>query len=360
MSKATIEKHILVTGMAGFIGFHLSQRLVEAGYKVSGIDNLNAYYDIQLKLDRLKELGFENVQKNAESHSSKYADMHFEKIDIADRDSLEKYFATKKFEAVIHLAAQAGVRYSIDHPESYVHSNLTGFFNMLEMQRHYPSQRFLYASSSSVYGINEKTPFSETDPCDRQISFYASTKKSNEVMAHAYSSLYGIKSIGLRFFTVYGSWGRPDMAYYKFALKMQKGESIDVYNHGKLRRDFTYIDDVTGAIKALLESSDEKLGLTNNIPAQLFNIGHHQPVQLMEFIETLEESLGQKAELNLVDMQDGDVHETYADPSKLTKCTGWACKTNLKEGLAAFASWFKTYHPNMKSESNRIFGQIEN
>ncbi|MCB9246152.1 MAG: NAD-dependent epimerase/dehydratase family protein [Flavobacteriales bacterium] len=336
---------IFLTGAAGFIGFHLSRHLLQEGFEVLGIDNLNAYYDLRLKTDRLAALGISDSESNELTGSSRYPNFHFSKTDITDAERLDALFLSWQPDVVIHLAAQAGVRYSIDHPESYVHSNLEGFFSILQAVRKHEPKRFLYASSSSVYGMNKKVPFSETDTCDSPVSFYAATKKSNEVMAHSYASLYGIPSIGLRFFTVYGTWGRPDMAYYKFALKMQQGQPIDVYNDGKMRRDFTYIEDVCRAILELVRIEAMKLDLEKGVPHQIFNIGHHHPVELMDFITTLEQALGMKAQLNMLGMQAGDVTETYADPSKLKRATGLSCNTYLKDGLENFANWFHNYHP---------------
>lgn len=341
-------KKILVTGAAGFIGFHFSKMLLEKGYDVYGIDNMNDYYDVRLKEARLEQLTPSNH-------------FHFERLDLADRAGMEVYFAKIKPEIVVNLAAQAGVRYSIDNPHAYVDSNVQGFLNVLEGCRHNGVAHLIYASSSSVYGANDKLPFSVNDNVDHPISLYAATKKSNELMAHTYAHLYGFPVTGLRFFTVYGPWGRPDMAYFKFTKAIEKGEAIDVYNHGDMKRDFTYIDDITEAILRLVEqeprankepqfdtadSGDARnvTGNKNNDTYRLYNIGNNSPEDLMFFINALEAELGKKADLNMLPMQPGDVYATYADTEALANDIGFKPSTPLTEGIAKFVKWYKNYY----------------
>lgn len=321
---------IIVTGAAGFIGFHLSKRLIGDGHAVIGIDNVNDYYDVQLKEDRLVQLTDENS-------------FTFYRQDIAKRDGVNRIFADHKADRVIHLAAQAGVRYSIDHPQAYVESNLVGFVNILEACRQSESPHLVYASSSSVYGNNQKVPFSETDPVDNPISLYAATKKSNELMAYTYSHLYRLPTTGLRFFTVYGPWGRPDMAYFKFADAIRRGDAIDVYNYGDMERDFTYIDDVVEGIIRIMNAPQS--GDDLQPPYQLFNIGNNDPVQLTEFIDTLIDALGSnnKVVKNLQPMQPGDVKRTYADIDRLNQKVDYRPTTHLKDGLREFARWYNDY-----------------
>ena len=319
----------LVTGAAGFIGYHLSKRLLEEGAEVIGIDNMNDYYDVRLKEYRLEHItGFDGFT--------------FIKADISDKDELTEIF--KKFEpdVVVNLAAQAGVRYSIDNPDAYIKSNLIGFANILECCRHYPVKHLVYASSSSVYGGNVKIPFSTEDKVDRPISLYAATKKSNELMAYSYSKLYGIKSTGLRFFTVYGPMGRPDMAAYKFALKMRAGEPIQIYNNGDMERDFTYIDDiVTGVCNVLCNPpAEDDLGT----PYKVYNIGNNKPEKLMDFVSVLEQKLGIEAVKEFLPMQPGDVHKTYADVTGIMNDFGFKPSTTIEEGLGKFAEWFWEYY----------------
>ncbi len=300
---------ILVTGAAGFIGMHTSQLLLARGDQVVGLDNLNDYYDVQLKLDRLARL-------------TPHDNFRFVKMDVADRAGMEKLFADEKFDRVIHLAAQAGVRYSLVNPHAYVESNLTGFMNILEGCRHAKVQHLVYASSSSVYGGNTKMPFSEHDSVDHPVSIYAATKKANELMAHTYSHLYGLPTTGLRFFTVYGPWGRPDMALFLFTKAILEGRPIDVFNHGKMKRDFTYIDDIVQGVVRTLDrvaepaaayNADQPDPATSNVPYRVFNIGNNDPVELMAFVEAIEDAVGRKAEKNFMPLQDGDVPATYAD-----------------------------------------------
>jgi UDP-glucuronate 4-epimerase len=320
---------ILVTGVAGFIGMFTAEKLLARGEEVLGIDNLNDYYDPQLKQDRLARLqgrpGFE-----------------FRRVDIADRDAVAALFAEAGIDRVVHLAAQAGVRYSLKNPHAYAQSNLLGFLNVLEGCRNARIAHLVYASSSSVYGGNTKMPFSESDLVDHPVSLYAATKKSNELMAHAYTHLYGFPATGLRFFTVYGPWGRPDMAYYSFTEAILQGRPIDVFNHGDMKRDFTYIDDIVeGVVRVLDRLPDPKAGEPLH---HIFNIGHHSPVQLMDFIATLEKHLGRKAQTRMLPMQPGDVPATYADVDALAKWVGFRPSTSLDEGLGRFAAWYRNYH----------------
>ncbi|MDS7876049.1 NAD-dependent epimerase [Klebsiella pasteurii] len=329
----------LVTGAAGFIGSHVSQRLIKDGHQVTGIDNLNDYYDVNLKQARLDFL-----------QSPLFS---FHKIDLADRARMEQLFVSEKFDRVIHLAAQAGVRYSLENPHAYADSNLLGFLNILEGCRHNNVEHLLYASSSSVYGLNRKMPFSTDDSVDHPVSLYAATKKANELMAHTYSHLYGIPTTGLRFFTVYGPWGRPDMALFKFTKAMLEGKSIDVYNHGKMKRDFTYIDDIVEAIIRLqnvLPKEDHQWSVENGSPAtssapyRVYNIGNSSPVELMDYITALEEALGMEAVKNMMPMQPGDVMETSADTAALYNTIDFKPETSVKKGVENFVDWYKKYY----------------
>lgn len=330
----------LVTGAAGFIGFFVVQRLTEQGHEVIGIDNLNDYYDVNLKQARLAELAPISLFK-------------FVELDLADREGMADLFATEKFNRVIHLAAQAGVRYSIDNPMAYADSNLVGHLAVLEGCRHNNVEHLVYASSSSVYGLNSKVPFSTSDSVDHPISLYAATKKSNELMSHTYSHLYGVPTTGLRFFTVYGPWGRPDMALFKFTKKIVEGDTIDVYNNGDMRRDFTYIDDIVEGIIRIQNvipepNSDWKVELgnaaTSSAPYRVFNIGNGNPIKLTEFIESLETSLGVEAKKNLMPMQPGDVYQTYAEVEDLFEATGYKPKMSVKQGVQNFVDWYKGFY----------------
>ncbi|MEM9001256.1 MAG: NAD-dependent epimerase/dehydratase family protein [Bacteroidota bacterium] len=333
--------NIIVTGCAGFIGFHLSKKLAALGHDILGIDNLSDYYDVNLKYGRLLELGVAQdlIFENTIVNSNNFDNLRFVKLDIAEYGSLKKVVETRKYDIIIHLAAQAGVRYSLEQPFSYVRSNLVGFSNILEICRQHSVGHLIYASSSSVYGNTKKIPFNEIDKVDNPISLYAATKKSNELMAHAYSHLYGFQTTGLRFFTVYGPWGRPDMAPMLFAKAISEGEKINVFNNGEMKRDFTYVDDV-------IEGIVKCVGYKNKSqpPYKIFNIGNSHPIQLMDFINILEEVLHKEAKKEFLPMQPGDVKETYADTSSLTNETGYAPKTDLKEGLINFVLWYKEYY----------------
>ena len=329
----------LVTGAAGFIGFHACKRLLQAGHEVVGLDNMNDYYDVNLKQARLDLL-----------QSPLFS---FHKIDLADREGIAQLFAHEKFNRVIHLAAQAGVRYSLENPFAYADSNLIGYLNILEGCRHNHVEHLLYASSSSVYGLNRKMPFSTDDSVDHPVSLYAATKKANELMAHTYSHLYGIPTTGLRFFTVYGPWGRPDMALFKFTKAMLEGKSIDVYNYGKMKRDFTYIDDIVEAIirlQDILPNKDNEWSVesgspaTSSAPYRVYNIGNSSPVELMDYITALEEALGMEAEKNMMPMQPGDVIETSADTAALYNAIDFKPETTVKKGVESFVNWYKKYY----------------
>ena len=331
---------ILVTGSAGFIGMTTALRLLARGDQVVGLDNLNDYYEVSLKENRLKRL-------------TSHPGFRFVKMDVADRPGMERLFAEEKFDKVIHLAAQAGVRYSLKNPHAYVDSNIVGFVNILEGCRHSGVKHLVYASSSSVYGGNTKMPFSEHDSVDHPVSLYAATKKANELMAHTYSHLYGLPTTGLRFFTVYGPWGRPDMALFLFTKAILEGRPIDVFNYGKMQRDFTYVDDIVEGVIRVMDRTaeanpayvpDEADPATSNVPYRVFNIGNHNPVPLMDFIGAIEEALGQTAEKNLLPLQDGDVPATYADTALLGEWVGFAPATPVKEGVARFIAWYRDYY----------------
>lgn len=332
---------VLVTGSAGFIGFHLSRRLLSEGIEVIGIDNLNEYYDVQLKKDRLKVL-------------EKMKNFTFVQMGIEDKNSIDGLFESTRPEIVINLAAQAGVRYSIEKPYAYVESNLVGFVNILEACRNYPVKHLLYASSSSVYGGNQKIPFSTDDNVDHPVSLYAATKKSNELMAHTYSHLYNIPTTGLRFFTVYGPYGRPDMAYFSFTKNIAEGKSIKIFNNGEMERDFTYIDDIVESIFRLIDkvpqanSEWKEADVSSSFaPYKIYNIGNNTPVSLLKFIETIELAIGKEADKVFMEMQDGDVQKTYADISDLEKTIDFKPKTTLDEGIKNFVIWYKEYYKNV-------------
>ena len=331
---------ILVTGAAGFIGMTTSLRLLERGDEVVGLDNLNDYYDVRLKQDRLARL---------QAHDR----FRFVKLDVADRPGMEALFAAEGFDRVIHLAAQAGVRYSLQNPHAYVDSNLVGFMNVLEGCRHARVQHLVYASSSSVYGGNTRMPFSVHDRVDHPVSMYAATKKANELMAHTYSHLFGVPTTGLRFFTVYGPWGRPDMALFLFTRAILEGRPIDVFNHGRMQRDFTYVDDIAEGVVRVTDriatpaSDYDALNpdpATSQAPYRVFNIGNHHPVPLMDFIACIEQALGREAIKNFLPLQDGDVPATYADTSELQRVTGFSPRTSVAEGVRRFVDWYRSYH----------------
>ena len=330
---------VLVTGAAGFIGFHLCRRLAERGDQVLGLDNLNDYYSVQLKRDRLAEL-------------KGVSDFSFRQLDVCDKE-LVTLCQHERFQVVVHLAAQAGVRYSLENPQAYVDSNLVGFANVLEACRHAEVGHLVYASSSSVYGANRRMPFSVHDNVDHPVSLYAATKKANELMAHTYSHLYGLPVTGLRFFTVYGPWGRPDMAIYKFTEAISAGRPIDVYNHGRMRRDFTYIDDIVEGVVRVCDrvpspnpdwSGENPDPASSTAPYRLYNIGNNRPVELMRVIEILEGAIGRKAQKNMLPMQPGDVPETYADIDELARDVGFRPATPIEEGIARFVEWYRAYH----------------
>lgn len=336
------KKKILITGAAGFIGFHLTQKLIGLGYAVTGIDNLNDYYDVSLKQSRL------NILK-------KLPGFDFKEIELADANAINRLFSENGFSAVVNLAAQAGVRYSLINPHAYLESNLHGFLNILEACRHNKTGHLIYASSSSVYGANRKMPFSVHHNVDHPISLYAASKKANELMAHTYSALYSLPTTGLRFFTVYGPFGRPDMALFLFTKAILEGKPIDVYNHGKMRRDFTYVDDIVESIARLIpkvpEPDPEWSGLkpdpaSSFAPYRVYNIGNNKPVELLKFIETIEEKLGKKAIKNFMPIQDGDVPETYADVEDLMREVDFKPSTPIDVGIGKFIDWYRGYYKN--------------
>ena len=329
MNNLDTSKTYLITGAAGFIGFHLAKHLLDKGATVIGIDNLNDYYEVSLKEERLR------ILKEKEA-------FQFFLNDIADKEAVFNIFKDCKPDIVVNLAAQAGVRYSIDHPDAYIQSNIVGFFNILEACRYFPVEHLVFASSSSVYGENSKIPFSTDDKVDHPVSLYAATKKSNELMAYSYGKLYQIPVTGLRFFTVYGPMGRPDMAYFKFAKKIMTGEPIQIYNHGDMRRDFTYIDDIVTGISNIL--CNAPLQNETGVQYKIYNIGNNKPEKLMDFIETLENCLGKEAKKEFLPMQPGDVPITYADVQDLMNDFHFKPCTSIQDGLQAFANWFKEYY----------------
>ena len=331
---------ILLTGAAGFIGSTATLRLLARGDDVVGLDNLNDYYSVQLKRDRLARL-------------TPYPNFRFVQMDVADRPGIEALFAKERFDRVIHLAAQAGVRYSLQNPHAYVDSNIVGFMNILEGCRHSQVQHLVYASSSSVYGGNTKMPFSEHDSVDHPVSMYAATKKANELMAHTYSHLFGLPTTGLRFFTVYGPWGRPDMALFLFTKAILEGRPIDVFNHGQMQRDFTFVDDIVEGVIRVLDRTaapdaayrpEEPDPGTSNAPFRVFNIGNHNPVPLLDFIACIEDAIGIKAQKNLLPLQDGDVPATYADVDALRDWVGFTPATDIRTGIGRFVAWYRDYY----------------
>ena len=335
---------ILITGTAGFIGYHLAKKLLNRGDEVVGLDNINDYYDVNLKYARLNELGIskEEIIENELISSKTYPKHKFIKMDLSDTENIYKLFETEKFDTVCNLAAQAGVRYSIENPHAYIDSNIKGFMNILEACRHNDVKNLCYASSSSVYGLNKSQSFKTTDKTDTPISLYAATKKSNELMAHTYSHLFGISTTGLRFFTVYGPWGRPDMAPMLFTNAILNNKEIKVFNHGNMSRDFTYIDDI---IDGIIKVIDNPVKTKSNLaPYKIYNIGNNSPIQLLDFIETLEKSIGLEAKKNFLPMQDGDVESTYADVEDLIKDFNYKPNTKLADGIDEFVKWYKNFY----------------
>jgi UDP-glucuronate 4-epimerase len=358
--KETKKGCVLVTGAAGFIGFHFAKRLLAEGFRVIGIDSINDYYDVNLKAGRVREYGFSELKTNIITQTFSNVgyspddepELILYRASLEDREAIEEIFNQEQPDMVVHLAAQAGVRYSLENPHAYIDSNIVGFINILENCRHHRIQHLLYASSSSVYGANKIMPFSEHHNVDHPVSLYAATKKSNELMAHSYAHLYKLPVTGLRFFTVYGPWGRPDMAYFKFTEKIMNGELIDVYNHGNMRRDFTYIDDIVeGVYRVMLkipEGNGDLQGTVPNpasssAPYRVFNIGNNKPVELLYFIEVLEKHLGKKAEKRFMPFQKGDVKETYADIDALKAYVGFKPETPIEIGIQRFVAWYLDY-----------------
>lgn len=340
---------ILVTGSAGFIGYHLSARLISLGYRVSGLDSVNDYYDVSLKEERLRNLML-SAKRTSGDDSSVFT---FHRLDLADKNSIIDLFKAEQFDYVIHLAAQAGVRYSLKNPQAYVDSNLIGFMNVLEACRTFPPRHLIFASSSSVYGLNSHVPFSENQNTDHPVSLYAATKKANEALAHSYAHLFSLPVTGLRFFTVYGPWGRPDMAYFSFTRKIFEGDTIEIFNNGNLMRDFTYIEDIVNGIVALLDripKGDPLFDAMNpepsvsSAPYRIFNIGNNNPVSLMEFISILEKTIGTEARKVFMPMQAGDVFATHADIDSITNLSGFKPVTSLETGLRYFVDWYRDYY----------------
>lgn len=336
---------ILVTGTAGFIGYHLAQKLLSRGDEVIGLDNINDYYDVNLKYARLQELGIDKkfIEEGRITISNKFSNHKFIKVNLEDSEGINNLFKTEKFDAVCNLAAQAGVRYSIENPHAYIQSNVLGFMNILEACRNFEIKNLCYASSSSVYGTNTSQPFKTIDKTDTPISLYAATKKSNELMAHTYSHLYGIQTTGLRFFTVYGPWGRPDMAPMLFTDAILKDRPINVFNNGNMSRDFTYIDDIVDGIIKVIDNPT-----TLSTPYKIYNIGNNEPIQLMEFIDTLEIAIGKDSVKNFMPMQDGDVVSTYADVSDLIKEFNYKPNTKLSIGISEFVEWYLNFYKEEK------------
>ena len=350
-----MQKPILITGSAGFIGFHVIMKLIEKGVQVIGLDNLNDYYDPRLKQARLAETGidFKAIKPGVACESSLFSGYTFYHADLRNREIVEKIFNDHEINQVVHLAAQAGVRYSLENPRSYIENNISGFLNILEECRNHQIKPLVYASSSSVYGLNKKMPFSVHNNVDHPVSLYAASKKSNELMAHAYSYLFGLPTSGLRFFTVYGPWGRPDMALFLFTRNILAGEPIDVYNFGKMERDFTYIDDIVAGILKVLNQTPEGNTSWNALnpdpstspaPYKVYNIGHNSPVELMDFIREIEKQTGKKARLNMMPLQPGDVEKTWADVNDLEKHFGYHPETGYREGIRKFIDWYLSFY----------------
>ena len=348
-------KKVLITGTAGFIGFHLARKLVDQGFHVTGLDIINDYYDVELKYDRLELSGIsrDSIAYNQVLTSTTAENYQFVQLKLEDREALFELFANRQFDVVVNLAAQAGVRYSLTHPQAYIDSNITGFLNILEACRHHPVENLIYASSSSVYGLNKNMPFSVSSAVDHPVSLYAASKKSNELMAHTYSHLFGIPTIGLRFFTVYGPWGRPDMALFLFTKAILEGKPIQVFNHGKMERDFTYVDDIVGGIERMVshphikgegwvpESPDSSF---SSAPYKIHNIGNSKPVKLTSFIEAIEKALGKKTEWQMMPIQAGDVEKTWADVSTLKQDYNYNPGTPVETGIQRFIDWYREYY----------------
>ena len=336
-----MSKKILLTGTAGFIGHNLAKKLLDRGDEVIGLDNINDYYETSLKYGRLRDTGIKekDIEYGKLITSTKYPNYKFIKLNLEDIVLMEKLFKEENFTDVCHLAAQAGVRYSLKNPHEYIQSNIVGFMNILECCRHHDIKALVYASSSSVYGLNKEQPFSTKHNVDNPVSLYAATKKSNELMAHTYSHLYNLATTGLRFFTVYGPWGRPDMAPFLFTRAILKDEPINVFNNGKMERDFTYIDDITEGVMRVIDHP-----AAGKTPYKIYNIGNNAPVKLMDFIKTLEQKLGKSAQKNMMEMQPGDVYSTYADISELIKDMDYKPKTPLKKGISEFIDWYKSFY----------------
>ena len=348
-------KKVLVTGTAGFIGFHLARKLLDQGHHVTGLDNINDYYDVELKFGRLEVSGIrrDEISYNQLVTSTESSNYQFVQLALEDREALFELFANRKFDVVVHLAAQAGVRYSLTHPQAYVDSNITGFLNVLEACRYHPVEKLIYASSSSVYGLNKNMPFSTSSNVDHPVSLYAASKKSNELMAHTYSHLFGVPTIGLRFFTVYGPWGRPDMALFLFTRAILAGEPIEVFNHGNMERDFTYVDDIVEGIDRMVAarhmggdgwdpaSPDPS---SSSAPYRIHNIGNSSPVKLTSFIEAIEKALGRKAKRKMMPMQAGDVEKTWADVTSLKQDYNYNPGTPVEDGIRRFVEWYRDYY----------------
>jgi len=346
---------ILVTGIAGFIGFHLAAKLLKRGDVVVGLDSINDYYDVNLKYDRLSTCGIdrENISYNTLIKSATHSNYSFIQLQLEDKANLDELFKNENFDVVVNLAAQAGVRYSITNPQAYIDSNIVGFTNILECSRHYKIKHLAYASSSSVYGLNENVPFSTSQNVDHPMSLYAATKKSNELMAHVYSHLFNIPSTGLRFFTVYGPWGRPDMALFLFTKAIQEGKPIKVFNHGEMVRDFTYVDDIVDGVIHVIDNpptgnaawdAKQPDPSTSTAPYQIYNIGNNSPVTLMEFITAIEEELGIEAKKDMLPLQPGDVPATFADVHDLVENLNYKPETTVKEGIKNFLDWYRAYY----------------
>lgn len=349
-------KKVLVTGTAGFIGFHLARKLVELGFQVTGLDSINDYYDVDLKYSRLEQAGIsrQKISYNKLVASSASDNYRFIQLQLEDKDALMELFANENFDVVVNLAAQAGVRYSLTNPDAYIDCNITGFLNILEACRYHPVENLIYASSSSVYGLNKAMPFSVSSNVDHPVSLYATSKKANELMAHTYSHLFGIPTIGLRFFTVYGPWGRPDMALFLFTKAILAGEPIQVFNHGKMERDFTYVEDIVGGIEKMVSSDPpgpagdwDPLSpdpSSSSAPYRIYNIGNSSPVKLTDFIDAIENAVGSKAIRQMMPIQPGDVEKTWADVSALKKDYGYNPNTPVEVGIRNFVQWYKSYY----------------